>query len=112
MRKQRGLTLVEVMTVVFILGILLGVAVPNFVKVREQTHVKACLSNLQKIHAAKEQYAMDDNLSNGDVVTLDALVSSGYLRTLPRCSSGGDYALLVRPIGQAPGCPVMGHVLP
>jgi prepilin-type N-terminal cleavage/methylation domain-containing protein len=64
-RAERGFTLVEIMIVVLIIGILLAIAVPNFVRARESSRAKACVSNLKQIDAAKEQWAMDNNKRTG-----------------------------------------------
>jgi prepilin-type N-terminal cleavage/methylation domain-containing protein len=57
---RRGFTLIEIMIVVLIIGILLAIAVPNFVKARESSRTKACVANLKQIQSAKEQWAMDN----------------------------------------------------
>ena len=50
---RRAFTLVEIMIVVLIIGVLLGIAVPNFARAREQARAKACIQQLRLIDSAK-----------------------------------------------------------
>ena len=136
-KKQRqkndgGFTLVEIMITVLIIGILLGIAVPNFVMAREQSRQKSCIANLKLIDAAKEQWAMDSHANNGATVAMNRLLNvyldSGSFGTRgrrsgtiePRCpSSNMRYSLTINPIGTPPDCPTVSaqtgpraHVLP
>jgi prepilin-type N-terminal cleavage/methylation domain-containing protein len=58
-RFRRGFTLIEIMIVVLIIGTLLAIALPNFAKAREKSRVRACVTNLTRIQAAKMQWAME-----------------------------------------------------
>ncbi|MGQ9488082.1 MAG: competence type IV pilus major pilin ComGC [Armatimonadota bacterium] len=107
-RAERGFTLVEIMIVVLIIGILLAIAVPNFVRARESSRTKACVSNLKQIDAAKEQWAMDNNKSNGDACAMTDLVPA-YIKSEPSCPSGGTYT--VGNVGVNPTCSIPGHSL-
>lgn len=109
-RAERGFTLVEIMIVVLIIGILLAIAVPNFVKARESSRAKSCVANLKQIDAAKEQWAMDNNKSNGDPVAW-ADLTPAYLKSQPSCPSGGTYT--IGNVGVNPTCSIGGaHALP
>jgi len=64
-KLKRAFTLVEIMIVVLIIGILMAIAVPNFVKARESSRKQTCISNLKQIDQAKEQWAMDNRKNAG-----------------------------------------------
>jgi len=95
------------MIVVLIIGILLAIAVPNFIKARETSRAKSCTSNLKQIDSAKEQWAMDNKAADGDAVTggLASLYGTGsYIKKEPICPSGGTYTEQV--IGTDPICSI------
>jgi prepilin-type N-terminal cleavage/methylation domain-containing protein len=118
-KRSKGFTLVEIMIVVAIIGILIAIAVPGFVKARTQSRNRACQENLTKIDGAKEQWALENNKAVGTDCTMDDLYvddGSGYLKSSPQCpaADGEDYT--VNAIGTAPACPVVDdnadHILP
>jgi prepilin-type N-terminal cleavage/methylation domain-containing protein len=91
---KRGFTLVEIMIVVLIIGILLAIAVPNFVKAREVSRAKSCLSNLRTIAYAKEQWAVEEKKGTTDTPAEAALYGpSQYIKSTPLCPSGGTYTI-------------------
>jgi prepilin-type N-terminal cleavage/methylation domain-containing protein len=113
MKRKSGFTLVEIMIVVLIIGILLAIAIPNFMKARETSRTNSCIANLKQIDAAVQQYAMDKKLTDAGAVTIADLYTgdeTGYLRTEPACPSGGTYTLAT--VGTPVTCDIAGHVLP
>ncbi len=94
--NSKGFTLVEIMTVVLVMGILLALAVPNIIKYRETSRAKACQVNLRSILQAVEEARLER-----DKTTLNAIKEDGkvdhlvgkYMRSIPECQSGGEYAI-------------------
>ncbi len=103
--KAVGFTLVEIMIVVLIIGILLAIAIPNFMNAREEARAKACVANLKQIDSATQQWAMDNKVSNDNYSTIgppsltatsgttQIVGSSSYIRSAPSCPSGGTYSV-------------------
>ena len=103
---RRAFTLIEIMIVVLIIGILLAIAVPNFIRARESSRAKACVANLRQIDSAKEQWAMDNRISTGTAgPAMSVLAGTGsttYIKTDPTCPSSGTYT--VQPVATDPTC--------
>ena len=113
------------MIVVLIIGILLAIAIPNFISARETSRARSCVGNLKQIDSAKQQAIMDNKLNQASTVTfsIDGTTATtsgpagvyqlvtitpipGYIRRQPVCPSGGQY----NPGGvtAAPTCNITG----
>ena len=106
--NKRGFTFIEIMVIVLIMGILLAIGIPNFLKARRNGCTKACIHNMRQMEGAKEEYAMEYNKSVGDPIDWDKIVPS-YLKEEPECPAGGLYTLF--PIGDMVDCSFTGHDL-
>ena len=82
-KLKRGFTLIEIMIVVLIIGMLLAIAVPNFMHARAASRYKAVIGNLTKIDQAKTQFQMDKGLSPGAACNLGTDLVPSYIATSP-----------------------------
>jgi len=102
---KKGFTLVEIMIVVAIIGIIIAIAVPAFLRARENARGRACQENLSKIDGAKEQYAIEKKVANAVAIEMTSLTGTngtGYLKQEPKCPAGGTYT--VGNVGADPTC--------
>ena len=76
--RKAGFTLVEIMIVVAIIGLLAAIAIPNFVKARENAQLNSIINNLRIIEGAKDQWALETKKGTGD--TTDLTTISDYLK--------------------------------
>jgi prepilin-type N-terminal cleavage/methylation domain-containing protein len=89
--RQSGFTLVEIMIVVGILGLLIAIALPNFLKARTTAQRNACIANLRQISGAIDEWALESRKTSSDTYNLRAI--RVYLKgsRMPRCPAGGRY---------------------
>lgn len=104
MKDNRGFTLVEIMIVVAIIGLMATMALPAFVRARENSISTVCVNNLRIIDTAKVQVAWKYKYAQGDTIS-DTAQLDDYLR----CAYaeieepyGETYTL--QPVGTAPTC--------
>lgn len=98
-RSSRAFTLIEIMIVVAIIGIIIAIALPGFIRARERSRQTACQENLRKIDMAISQYILELNYE-GDIDLNTAwggdwasylCGESSYIRFEPECPSTGTY---------------------
>ena len=73
MKKKSGFTLVEIMIVVAIIALLTAIAIPAFLKYRQDAQASLCVNNLRLIKHGKATLAIKYNWTNGvgDLNTTD-----------------------------------------
>lgn len=99
--KKRAFTLVEIMIVVAIIGLLAAIAIPSFMRARTTSQQKGCINNLRQIEAAKDQYGLDNGLTNyasiaaNDTEGFSNLVNKteGFIKTYPICPASTNIKL-------------------
>jgi prepilin-type N-terminal cleavage/methylation domain-containing protein len=90
--RKRAFTLVEIMIVILIIGLLLAIAVPQFITARENAQEKSCWQNQQKLEAAKHMWLMDYGFPSSSTPTMADLVPE-YIKVVPECPTHDAYAL-------------------
>lgn len=86
-----GFTMIEIMIVVALLGMLVAIAIPNFMKARLNAQRNTCVNNLRVIDSIKQQWALENRK--------DALDSPAHSQLKP---------YLVRDGNAPPSCPAGG----
>lgn len=121
--SNTGFTLVEIMIVVALIGLLAGIAIPNFLQARGQSQRNVCINNLRKIEAAVQQYALEKAQAADDPPAPYSQLSA-YLKSAVVCPGGGPNATfastysLPAAVSGRPTCRILGnaasypHVLP
>jgi len=75
MRREKGFTLVEIMIVVAIIGLLVAIGVPGFIRARDNARRNTCHNNMRVIAHAIQQYTIDNNIeSDKDIDLYDGTI--------------------------------------
>jgi prepilin-type N-terminal cleavage/methylation domain-containing protein len=104
--KKVGFTLVEIMIVVAIIGIILAIAIPGFMRAREVSRATSCQENLIKIEGAVDSYALEHDLKDGVILQGgwdDLVAKTLYLKKTPKCRGNGTYVSAFT-VGTPPTC--------
>lgn len=94
-----GYTLVEIMIVVAIIGVILSIALPNYLKTGKASARTACISNLKQIDGAIEQWALDHSIATGALPDAEQEEEIyNYIKGgKTNCPSKGEYTIY--PVG-------------
>ncbi len=94
--REAGLTLIEVLIVVFIISIVLAILIPNYAASTKSAKEKLCVTAVQMVNAQIELYRIDHPdkaLEKEPDKIFQQLINGGYLRQAPVCPTEGEIIL-------------------
>jgi prepilin-type N-terminal cleavage/methylation domain-containing protein len=106
-RRQDGFSLVELVTVVVVIGILLIIAIPIFWGTRSRSEVRTCWQNQRNAETQYQTYRASEETSTvpADWDELMDVLVDDYLIREPECPTVGVYQF----DGQHVTCTVVDH---
>ena len=108
--RFKGFTILEIMIVIAIIGLIVSIALPNFLRTRTNARIQICIENLSQIESAKQMWGLEHGKADGDVpVESDLVGTANYLKKMPDCPAGGTYSF--QGIGVSATCNMTGHSL-
>lgn len=77
---------------IFFIGLVVAIAIPNFIKVKGGAQKAACLANLHMINTAKQVWAMETGAEGSKTPSWSDLIPN-YIKEKPTCSKEGIYEI-------------------
>ena len=93
-RGQGGFTLIELLVVIIIIGILLAIAIPSYLKFRDRANKSAAQANVRASIPAVEAYYADNNTYAGATLTyLQTTYDQGVKNIIIQSASSTTYCI-------------------
>ena len=92
--NEKGMTLIELMAVVVILGIVATIAGAAVVNASDRAKISADNTTVNVLKDAAQRYLMDEGKvisATAVTVTANALIDGNYIRDIPRDSAGKTF---------------------
>lgn len=105
--KRRGFTIVELMILVGIIGILVMIATPYYIKYTKAARRSACITNMKKIEGAVMLAKMVGIAAPAES---DIVGPTSHLKKMPTCPSNNEPYTVLDPPECPSGDPT--HVIP
>ena len=87
--RTRGVTLIEIMVVVVIIGLLAAVIIPNVVENVDKAKIAKAKEDIQSLETALTMYYMDNSKSPTNEQGLNALITQPTDPTIKNWKAGG-----------------------
>ena len=76
--ENRGFTFIEIIIVITIIGLLVAIGVPNYIRARDTARLNSIYKNLRQIEVAKTQWALENKKNVGDPVASITTLSNYF----------------------------------
>lgn len=112
-KSQHGFTMIELLTVFFIIGVIAAIIIPNIRKAFYRAQLSGCQSNLRNIATALQIYHAD----NQDYPDNLEVLAPKYMPKMPQCPTAGrdtyskGYAVSKNPPQYTISCHGNNHTL-
>ena len=90
-KRTKGFTLVEIMIVVAIIGLLIAIALPNFMKARRKSIIRSAQASLRQVEGGYETYLLDGGTNANDFTEVTDCVVPDYVKLIAPCPGAGTY---------------------